>query len=149
MTTVRDIVDPGRTLPYVEFCVDDRDTQWDYTRESVLILDGRDQFVGSCDLITYPEKMHFDGINVLCRGRGFGLASYLLAIELALERGLRFETQDATQSVHARRIWVHLASLGVATVDVPFRQDRSVKSQRVFRGRYAVLPEAARYHIQA
>jgi hypothetical protein len=126
MSYVRDLVDPNGTLPPVDLDVSgvqDYAASYGVFREHVNIMSG-DTRVGHCDLITlsppYDRKVHFDGINIdddhRGEGRGYGLSAYVAAIEIAHAKGLSFETQDDTQSVHAKHIWEILAATGAAVV---------------------------------
>lgn len=150
MPDLRELIDPNHTLPPVELRTE-RKQEWvgsGLVREDERIyLDG--EAVGECTIVTQTSpddsKVHFDGIEVYDdnnqnnRGRGIGLVTYLLAIERAHERNLPFETQDATQTGNAKRIWELLAQRGVAQVIEPFhpiprREDR-------FEGKYRVPVE--------
>lgn len=141
MSRIRKLIDPYDTLPCVE--LDVRQTQeWtNLMREKVVVTDGFDQ-IGFCDLVTETatgsSKVHFDEveINKEKRGKGFGLATYVLAIELAHSRRLPFETQDYNQTVHAKRIWELLASRGIADVVKPFQP--SMEWEGRFIGKFQV-----------
>lgn len=123
MPTVREIVDPNGTLPQVELRpVNVMDVEY-FLREEVQIVSSG-EVVGKCKIVseTYPDcphLAHFDLIEAQ-KGHGFGMATYVLAIEQAHARGLPFETQDWDQTADSKRIWEKLAALGVAQIIKPF-----------------------------
>lgn len=141
MSSVRELVDPNHTLPSVEL-KPIRVQKWEgLTREKMAIVaDGTE--VGECDIVTETDLnsqiAHFDGIEIDKdeRGRGIGMAAYLLAIELSHSRGLPFETQDYDQTAYSKRIWEALAEKGVAQVVEPFKTSH-VREDR-FTGKYRV-----------
>ncbi len=141
MPTIREIVDPAHTLPSVELKPIQVQEWQGLTREKMSIISDGDT-VGQCDIVleTDPHsyKAHFDGIEIDegKRGRGIGMATYLLAIEQAHSRGLPFETQDYDQTAFSKTIWEKLAQLGVAEVVIPF-QPSKVRKDR-FIGKYKV-----------
>lgn len=125
MTDIREAVDPNHTLPDVELRAQQM-FEWDYmTREKMAIVFAGSR-VGKCDIVSVFEvdepRAHFDGIDIErgVRGRGIGLAAYVLAIEMSHEKGLHFETQNWSIKPGSKRIWDILAEKGVAQVIVPF-----------------------------
>jgi len=141
MSSVREILDPQHTLPPVQLRTE-ATYRWDgLMREKMAIMLKRTK-IGHCDAITETSpnslKAHFDGIEIdkELRGRGIGLAAYLLAIESAHGRGLPFETQDHEQSFYARKVWEHLADAGVAEVVEPFQPSPIHRGR--FLGKYRV-----------
>lgn len=141
MSDIRALLDPDHTLPSIELKTNRVQGYGDLLREDEQVyLDG--EVVGDCTIVTQsnPEgpKVHFDGIAIYQdqRGRGIGLATYLAAIERAQKRGFPFETQDATQTGNAKRIWELLAQKGVAEVIEPFKPIRGREDR--YEGKYRV-----------
>ncbi len=129
MSSIREIVDPSNTLPVVEL-EPIRTQEWEGLKREKFSIIAEDDHVGECDLIfetgDRDQKAHFDGIEITegKRGRGIGMATYLLAIERAHSQGLPFETQDYDQTAYSRNIWKKLARLGVAEEVQPFRPSK-------------------------
>lgn len=144
--SVRDKVDPQHRLPEVELRVTWPQEFEHFSREQMAIEHNGTQ-VGVCDLIVqHGLKVHFDGIELAPaeRGRGYGLATYVKAIERAQELGLPFETQEITQTKDAKKIWETLVRAGVAQEIEPFCESRSVDGEPRYEGRYVVpAPEVA------
>jgi hypothetical protein len=129
MATPRELLDPGHTLPRVQF-----ETFEDYgseyfciRREQARIVVNEDEIVGRLNLVseTRPDQQfaHFDGIEIFeenNRGRGIGLATYVLAIEMSHDRNLYFRTQNYELTKDSARVWRHLTERGVAQVVRPF-----------------------------
>ena len=141
MPTVQEIIDPDHTLPSVEL-KPVHTQEWEgLIREKLAIMADGEQ-VGECDIVyeTHPSDLiaHFDGIEITeaKRGKGIGMASYILAIERAHERQLPFETQDYELTEHSKKIWEVLALAGVARVINPFKPS-AIRSGR-FVGKYQV-----------
>ncbi len=145
MLTVRETVDPSHTLPSVEL-KPVRIQEWEGLTRIKMTIVAEGEEVGECDIVletsSHNQVAHFDGIeiNEKERGRGIGMAAYLLAIELSHGRGLPFETQDYDQTASSKRIWEALAEKGVAQVIEPFRPSQ-VREDR-FIGKFRVpVPE--------
>lgn len=141
MPTIREIVDPAHTLPSIKL-EPIQVQEWEgLTREKMTITLGGEA-IGYCDIVlendSQNNKAHFDGIEIdeNTRGRGIGMATYMLAIERAQERGLPFETQDYDQTEYSKNVWEKLAQLGVAEVVTPFRPSK-VREGR-FVGKFRV-----------
>jgi predicted GNAT family acetyltransferase len=141
MPTIREKVDPNHTLPHVELAPIQVQEWEGLTREKMTITtDG--EIVGQCDIVLETDpgshKAHFDGIEIDDdkRGRGIGMAAYLLAIEYVHAQGLPFETQDYDQTGYSKNIWEKLAQLGVGEVVTPF-QPSKVREGR-FIGKFRV-----------
>jgi GNAT superfamily N-acetyltransferase len=121
----RKLADPNGTLPEVTFDPKKKTDFAFFTREKIDILYSATLVtkIGECDIITTKERSHFDGVELSpqWRGKGFGLATYLHAIEKAAEDGVPFETQDIYQSEHAVRVWTRLGQLGLAEIIEPFQ----------------------------
>lgn len=141
MTDIRKLLDPARTLPAIGL---DKVQSHDYgylLRERMNIV-AEEEVVGKLDLVfeTYGAERfaHFDGIEVEeeMRGRGVGLAAYVLAIEMSHGRNFDFQTQDYELTVHSKRIWSHLATMGIAEVIDPFIPSRRLEGRYV--GKYRV-----------
>ncbi len=141
MTELRELLDPNHTLPVVRL---DTIRNYDFghlLRDQMNIVVG-DKPAGRLDLVSEVHATerfaHFDGIEIeeSMRGRGVGLATYALAIEMSHDRNFDFQTQNYELTEHSKKIWEHLAKKGVADVVEPF-----VPSQRFsdrFTGKYRV-----------
>ena len=147
MASIRETVDPFHTLPVVVL----EPTQvlrWDgLAREKMLIM-SCGEVVGRCDIVLeddyFGRKAHFDDINLAKRKRGLGvgMATYLLAIELAHARDYPFETQDFYQSLGSKTIWEKLSNLGVAIEISPFRASNRGKDK--YEGKFIIPVPAGR-----
>jgi hypothetical protein len=140
----REILDPNRTLPQIELEEYEKYESSQLTKTRMRIV-FNDQPIGRCTLQEYQGSVHFDGIELndivegKQRGKGYGLATYLKAIEFAHERGLPFETQSSwNQTESAKKIWLLLRDAGVATEIEPFRPDTETHHPNRFKGRYRV-----------
>lgn len=144
MPSIRARLDPNGTLPVVEL---DPYEVMDWTtekREKMAILaDGKD--IGHCAVYSHlydgGRKAHFDGVTIEdenYRGRGYGLATYVTAIETAHERGLDFVTQDYNQTSYAKKIWETLAANGIAEVIEPFQPLMDPNFKDRFVGKYRI-----------
>lgn len=151
MKTPRELLDPNSTLPQVELeTVREADTGAMIKGKFHIVEN--DERVGHCSIEMHRSAeshfAHFDGVEiheenyfgekVNNRGRGLGLATYILAIELAHSRGFDFETQNWTLTEHAVKVWEHMAARSVAQVVRPFEPAAPVKGQKRFNGKYRV-----------
>lgn len=141
MSSLREILDPNQTLPNVRLDVMQAYDFGFMTRDQIAIMEGDEQ-VGHCDVVveTSPVRFaHFDGIEIHDknnRGRGLGLATYILAIEMAHSRGFDFETQNWELTSHSKKVWEHLAAKSIAQVIQPF--ESSPCNEGRFVGKYRV-----------
>lgn len=141
MASPRQIIDPRSTLPLVEFEVR-RFEEVAYTSREQISIMQRGERMGTCDLVyelrPHVKVAHFDGIEVRSakRGRGIGMATYVLAIEQAHARGYDFETQDYELTEHSKKIWEKLAATGIAQVIRPFAP--SPRREGKFIGKYRI-----------
>jgi hypothetical protein len=123
---IRDIVDPNGTLPDIHFVMSNRN--YNATQEYVPmhnVLYGSEE-IGTilvADQLGYKE-CNFAGIKLskdyIVPRQGFGLATYVLAIETAHNEGFSFVTGIPTTGA-AKRVWEKFIKLGVAEVHSPFR----------------------------
>lgn len=136
------MIDPDDTLPQVDLNPTQVQEWADLglMRERMNIKVGM-AIVGHCDFVTqtppFGVKAHFDGINIdeEKRGRGIGLGAYMSAIDLAHQRGVPFESQDATQTADAVKVWQRLAAARVAIVVEEFKPAANANR---FEGKYIV-----------
>lgn len=141
MTPPRKVIDPRGTLPEIHFEMQRSTDEGFMTREQMFIMQ-RGERMGTCDIVyemrPRAQIAHFDGIEVrsVKRGRGIGLASYVLAIEQAHARGYDFETQNYELTQHSKKVWERLAALGVAQVIEPFVP--SPRRAERFLGKYRI-----------
>jgi GNAT superfamily N-acetyltransferase len=141
MTAYRELFDPNHTLPEVRL-----DTVFSHDagfmiRDKLSIVT-EEETVGNLDLVSEihdDERFaHFDGIEIDedKRGRGIGLATYILAIERSHERGFNFQTQNWELTQYSKKVWEHLAEKAVAQVVEPFTP--SPRKEGRFIGKYVV-----------
>lgn len=145
MRSIRDTLDPNQTLPNVWLDIAKSHDFGHMTRDQINIMENDDR-VGHCDIVAEREPVpfaHFDGIEIhdeKNRGRGIGLATYILAIEFAHSHGFDFETQNWELTTHAKKVWEHLAAKSVAEIVQPFEPSPRVEGK--FIGKYRVaVPE--------
>lgn len=146
MYNIRQQLDPDGTLPNVSLDIAGKHSsefEFPFDYENIDIYESGDK-IGDCNLVSERRGSariaHFDGIEIAqrARGRGAGLATYVLAIELSHSRGYNFETQNWELTNYSKRVWERLAQAGVAEVIEPFTpSNRHGKSDR-FIGRYRV-----------
>lgn len=141
--SIRERVDPDHTLPMVALKV----SADNIPIKGILITTKYDiihlgQKMGWVNL-TVDKKIHtahFAGIevneSVRGKGKGFGLSTYLEAIEMSLLEGNTFETHEWSQTAGAKRIWEILAAKGVAKEIEPFVPDGFGR----FNGKYVINP---------
>ncbi len=141
MSTIRDRLELTRPLPEVSFDIYQTQDWEELTREKMHII-SNDVQIGQCNLVSHlltPRPYaHFDRVDVdeNKRRQGFGLATYLLAIELSHSRGRDFETQNYAQTKHAAKIWEFLHERGIAEEIIPFRP--SVHFEDRVEGKYRI-----------
>jgi predicted GNAT family acetyltransferase len=99
--------------------------------------------IGSMTIVDSGEDTKiFQGIDIHkeYRGKGFGLAAYVLAIESAHELDVAFET-DSYVSLSAVQVWNRLVHAGVAQVVEPFRYALTWENGLVYyEGLYRAAP---------
>ena len=130
-------------MPPVSFDINKSINAGGFVRHKIDILAeaAEDTKIGDCDLIISDTRAHFDGIRLTMywRGKGLGMAAYLLAIETSSQQGVPFETQDVHQSESAKRIWLSLAEVGLAEEVEPFRPlNKEAHGQQLYAGKYRV-----------
>lgn len=142
MHSYRTIQDPSNSLPVVRFETYDTIDAGYFIRHKIDIFEGSLELkIGECDLIFGQEISHFDGIRLTkyWRGQGYGIASYLLAIETAAECEKPFGTQESTLSESAKNVWLQLARTGLAQEIRPFRSIfHTDDDQQLYTGKYIV-----------
>jgi len=110
-------------------------------REKFNIIDGNEE-VGHGDLVSEvvgeSRFAHFDGIEVEegKRGRGIGLATYVLAIEMSHSRGFDFQPQNYELTPYSKKVWEYLAEKAVAEIVELFTP--SLRFDGRFVGKYRV-----------
>jgi hypothetical protein len=129
---IHEKVDPGKSLPKVELKYIEELT---FVKGTYKIdkynLDNGDQEVGKMSIIT-DAKNHISWINEVevndeYKGKGFGLAAHVIAIERSLKEGNNFRTHDWSHSEGSKKIWEVLEKKGVAKVIEPFKPDGNGK----------------------
>jgi hypothetical protein len=141
MTDIRKSVDPKHILPNVELVVRNS-YEWDHLVRDQMDIVYNGKQVGKCNIVSETDISapfaHFDGIEIVedMRGKGIGLAAYILAIEISHSRGLPFETQNWAQKPGAKKIWELLADRGVAEIIEPFTPSETFEGQ--FNGKFRV-----------
>ena len=142
--TPREKLDPDGTLPHIEFEEYEKYESPDLSTTRVRVVFNGEP-IGRCTLQQYEGSIHFDGIELeetvedRPRGKGYGLAAYVKAIEYAHDRGLPFETQSSwNQTESAKKIWLLMKDAGVAQEVEPFRPDTRSPHPNRFKGKYRV-----------
>ncbi len=141
MTAYRELLDPNHTLPAVHLnTVSSHD--FGFIMRDTIDVVADDKSVGRLDLVseTHSDERfaHFDGIEIdeNVRGRGIGLATYILAFELSHARGFNFQTQNWELTKYSKKVWEHMADKSVAQVIEPFTP--SPRKEGRFIGKYVV-----------
>lgn len=130
---VREKVDPQNTLPHVvlQRVIQDQEIKGTLVPiDYQIIYNGESIGKAIVRKNTIKRECYFNWINMdeSYRGKGgFGLATYVAAIESALQDGYTFKTHDWSQSERAKRIWDILVEKGVANVIEPFITDGTGK----------------------
>ncbi len=130
---VRDLVDPGGTLPKVILINGQVKDEYQIKR---IIYSGNE--IGEAWM--KGDKFRcFDRIAILEQGRpkGCGLATYVYAIEDALYEGVTFGTSSGSLTEDTVKIWRILRDTGVARVNREFYPVPDNK----FKGNYRVYPK--------
>jgi hypothetical protein len=154
-TEIRRQIDPDSTLPDTVVRIYDATAyrNGSLILEEALILHGG-VAAGFCTLNTNLDSgvTNFASINLNTtdyfdkdvlydlpkreRPKGLGLATYLIAIELAHRRGLAFESGPATLTRGSNRIWQILTENAVATVIDPPEFDVDDKGHEIVYAAY-------------
>lgn len=73
--------------------------------------------------------------------KGYGMATYLLAITMAHSKGYDFTTGRSSTPCDVR-VWQKLVKLGIATVDSPFTlfATREPDYPNLYKGKYFIKP---------
>ncbi|MFZ1301835.1 MAG: GNAT family N-acetyltransferase [Candidatus Microsaccharimonas sp.] len=141
MTELRELLDPHHTLPAVRLDTV-RDYDFGYLLRDQMNIVVEDEVIGKLDLVSEIHNTerfaHFDGVEIdqSMRGRGIGLATYALAIEISHARNFDFQTQNYELTEHSKKVWERLADKGVAQVVEPFTP--SPRFDDRFVGKYRV-----------
>ncbi len=131
---VRELVDPGGTLPDIKIIDDPKQRGKD---KKLVQLNGEnlgEVVIGRTGKTNYFEKV---SLTTRERPKGCGLATYVCAIEEALRKGYSFGTASWYLTEDAVKIWKILAKTGVATVN---REFEKVNEAPRFMGDYRVHP---------
>ncbi len=150
----RQVMDPEGTLPNVVLTPDPDKRQAKGTlvpEELLIVADGHT--VGNATLThdTPRKEAWFNGITLYekdaagekLKGRGYGMAAYLSAIESAHERGETFRTHDWSQTDAAVKVWTKFIDAGIAIVEVPFtayQKDAGDASEQLHTGHVRIPP---------
>jgi hypothetical protein len=141
--TPRQIIDPHGTLPHVELELNPNIKQkgGSLLVKDMLILHKGEQ-VGKFTLLEELKRKNawFNGIEVEQKGKGFGMATYLTAIEQAHAKGETFRTQDWTQSEGAVKVWTKFIDAGIAEVIEPFIIDTEGVNAGKYTGEAVIRP---------
>lgn len=134
--TIREKVDPKGTLPEVSFARDpskkdnERGTR---LGESNLIMSGDTQIgTASVNRDLKTKEAWFNGVEIAdpdYKGKGYGTAAYLHAVEQAHDRGETFRTHDYTFSPEAAKVWQRFVDVGIAEVIEPMEEVRIVGAE--------------------
>ncbi len=146
---IRNLVDPANRLPHVMLVPKTRyDEETLYGSRGFNIHTPRrisalgTKRIGWCQIVTnvWDKERWFTNINVeRHKGRGYGMASYLLAITTALDEGYTFRTQnDPCISEDAVRVWQKLADLRIAEEVMPLSE--TSPGSHVYVGHLRVEP---------
>jgi GNAT superfamily N-acetyltransferase len=140
----RELLDPYHLLPSIRLDITDTTDVGYLIREKFSIIEN-DEAIGYGNLVseTIGESRfaHFDGIKVeeRKRGRGIGLATYLLAIEMSHSRGYDFQTQNYELTTYSKKVWERLAEKAVAESIEAFTPSPRLNGR--FVGKYRVPVE--------
>lgn len=143
---LRKTVDPDERLPNVDLVINPKKPKAKGTLvpAEYLIMSGG-QRVGELTLAEDKKSKEawLNGVQVDegLRGRGFGTAAYLAAIEKAHAAEEIFRTHDWSQTEDAVKVWKRFIDAGIAEVVEPFRPYQSTdgKSQH-FTGHVRIPP---------
>ncbi|MCA9331306.1 GNAT family N-acetyltransferase [Candidatus Saccharibacteria bacterium] len=122
--SIRETIDPEDTLPPVELIVDPSKRSSRGTvqpRGMLIVSDG--EIIGSATIVTHIRGgfEHFNGVKLdsRYRGKGYGMATYLAAIEHAHSEGREWRSHDWTQTGAAAKVWQQFIDSGIAEVVEP------------------------------
>lgn len=144
-SSFRHAFDPNHTLPEVGFkVIEARKVPFTIaSTESIEIMGEAGRQVGDCVLRTWKDqRVSFDTVNTSPQHRGYGLAAYLLAAEIASSRGLPLETGRNYQSAGAKHVWERLGQAGIAEVVTPFSKSHVERGEQKYTGHYRISPHA-------
>lgn len=124
VSPVRQKIDPDGQLPRVELMAEPGKTVPKGTRvPQRMLITSEDGVIGNTTVVvnTKEKSEHFNGVKLDddYRGRGFGMATYLVAIERAHEQGRDFRSHDWTQTEAVARVWEKFIDAGIAEVVQP------------------------------
>lgn len=123
--TPRKTMDPESTLPSVALVSDPSAPVGRGTlRQGKKLIMHGDIPIGKATIVedTVRKEAWFCGVNIISelRGSGYGLSTYLAAIEHAHANGETFRTHDWSQTEAAAKVWNRFIAKGVAEVVEPF-----------------------------
>lgn len=144
--TIREIMDPAGTLPPIELLLDPNYPQQSGTlrpQKMQILSDG--ELIGSTNVVedTKRKEAWLNGVLIApeLRGKGFGLATYLAAIEYAHASGETFRSHDWTQTEKAVRVWEKFIKAGVAQVVEPFKQIDEIDGNKYYSSHLRIPPQ--------
>lgn len=144
-------MDPEGTLPQVSLVLDE--TRLQATAGSLLpqhyniVHEG--QTVGRTTIVENTRRKReafFNEININeeLRGRGFGMATYIAAIEHAHSKGETFRTHDWTQTEAAAKVWGKFIDAGIAEIVEPITYSHTEENGTVkFTSHLRIPPQPA------
>jgi GNAT superfamily N-acetyltransferase len=119
--TPRQIMDPDATLPKVELVPDPSKLApgGSLRPQDMLIMHEGSQ-IGTATLTEELKRKNawFNGVrvNAELQGQGYGMATYLAAIEHAHANGETFRTHEWSQTESAMKVWTRFIDAGIAQV---------------------------------
>lgn len=121
--TPRELVDPNGTLPAVTLVRDpsanDPYAGMQRHESNILMVDGTQVGKAVVGRDLKKNEAWFNGVEVDKKGKGYGTAAYLAAIEQAHANGETFRSHEYGFSPEAAKVWQKFVDAGVAQVVVP------------------------------
>lgn len=122
--SAREIIDPEGALPSVELIVDpSKKSPRGTLQPHMMLLVSDGEVIGNATIVTHTEGgfEHFNGVKIepQYRGKGYGMATYLAAIERAHSEGREWRSHDWTQTGAAAKVWQRFIDSGIAEVVEP------------------------------
>lgn len=144
--TPRQIIDPHGTLPEVSLIADpEARIPGGTLRPNSMLIVHDDKVIGKATLTEELKRKYawFNGVRIdeEYRGKGFGMATYIAAIEHAHSNGETFRTHDWTQTEAAAKVWTQFITSGVAEVIEPFTLITDGENQGKYIGHAEIRPE--------
>ncbi len=128
--SIEEIIDSQGELPHVELMVNPKKRIPKGTLVPMpMTICSDDKIIGEATLVVDKkrEEEYFNGIslNQQFRGRGFGTATYIQAINHAHSEGRTFRSHDWSQTEAAAKIWSKFVDLGIAEVIEPLEYGKT------------------------